>query len=139
MNNVSFKANLVVNKNLYTKIPEGTPQGYTDNLVEEYKKFLDIPVIKKVTEGDTIELYKDRYNRGFAIGIKYTTDKLDEPLKSGIYTNKKIPSVKSCNLIFDTMVYLIIKSGIKQGIVESTEKSFVRAVKKLLDDSKNMI
>lgn len=136
MNNISFKANLIVNKNLYTKMPEGTPQGYTDGLVEEYKKFLDIPVIKKVTESDTIELFKDKYNRGFAIGIKYTSDKLDEPIESGIYTNKKIPSVKSGSLIFDTMVYLMIKSGIEPKFYEKKEKSFARAVKKLLDDSK---
>lgn len=139
MNNVSFKANLVVNKNLYTKMPESTQKDYTDNLIREYKKFLDIGAIKKVTEGDTIELYKAKYNQGFALGIRYTSDKIEEPIESGIYTNKKIPSVHAGSLIHDTMIYLIMKSGIKQNFFESTKKSFIRAMKKLLDDSKTEV
>ena len=70
-------------------MPEGTPTNYTDNLVNEYKKFLDHRVIKEVTEGDTIEIYKAPYNKGFALGMRYTSDKLKEPIESGIYTNKK--------------------------------------------------
>lgn len=139
MNSISFKANLVVNKNLYNKMPQGTPNGYTDNLVQGYRKFLDNEIIKTVTQNDTIELYKDKYNRGFALGIRYTTDMLEKPIESGIYTNKKIPSVTVGSLIHDTMVYLIIKSGIKQKYSETTEKTFIKALQKLLEDYKNMI
>lgn len=139
MNSISFKANLVVNKNLYNKMPQGTPNGYTDELVQAYRKFLDNKVIKTVTQGDTIELYKDKYNRGFALGIRYTSDRLEKPIESGIYTNKKIPSVTIGSLIHDTMVYLIIKSGIKQKYFETTEKTFIKAIQKLLEDNKNML
>lgn len=139
MNNTSFKAKLIVNENLYNKMPQGTPDGYTDNLVNSYKKFLDNEIIKTVTKGDTVELYKDKYNKGFALGIRYTSDKLKNPIESGIYTNKKIPTVTVGSLIHDTMVYLIIKSGIQQKYSETTKKSFIRALQKLLDDNKNMI
>ena len=134
MNSVSFKANLIVDDSLYSKMPDGTLENYTNELVAGYKKFLDHKVIQAVTDGDTVELYKDKYNRGFALGIRYTSDKLDKPIESGIYTNKKIPSVSVGNVIHDTMVYLVIKSGIKQGFFETTQKSFIRAIQKMLDE-----
>lgn len=138
MNNISFKANLVVNDNLYKKMPQGTPENYTDDLVSDYKKFLDHRVIKKVTEGDTIELYKEPYRPGFALGIRYTSDKLEKPIESGIYTNKKIPEVKAGSIIFQTLQFLVIKSGIEQKYFEPHKKTFERALKKLyLEDSNN--
>ena len=134
MNSVSFKAKLIVDDSLYKKMPIGTPKNYTDNLIAGYKQFLERPAIQTVTEGDTIELYKDKYNRGFALGIRYTSDKLEKPIKSGIYTNKKIPTVKTGSLIHDTMIYLIIKSGIQQRFSETTPKAFVRAVNSMLEE-----
>ena len=136
MNSVSFKAKLIVDDSLYKKMPVGTPQNYTDDLVAGYKKFLDHKIIQTVTEGDTVELYKDKYNRGFALGIRYTSDKFDKPIESGIYTQSKVPSVRVGSLIHDTMVYLIIKSGIKQKYSESTKQSFTRALKKMLEEKK---
>lgn len=136
MNSVSFEANLIVDDSLYKKMPTGTPENYTDELVAGYKKFLDHKIIQAVTEDDTVELYKDKYNRDFALGIRYTSDKLDKPIESGIYTNKKIPGVTVGSLIHDTMVYLIIKSGIKQRLAEPTQKAFIRALQTMLDEKK---
>lgn len=134
MNSVSFKAKLIVDDSLYKKMPVGTPENYTDELVTGYKKFLDHKVIQAVTEGDTVELYKDKYNRGFALGIRYTSDKLDKPIESGIYTREKIPNVSVGSLMHDTMIYLIIKSGIKQRLAEPTQKAFIRALQTMLDE-----
>lgn len=132
MNNVSFKANLVVDKKLYTKMPAGTPEGFTNNLVKEYRKFIDHEVMQKLTEGDTIELYKAPYAPGFALGLKFTSDKLEKPIDGGVYTNKKIPNVHVGNLYFQTMQFIIAKSGIKMGYFEKIEDAFIRAAKKLL-------
>ena len=132
MNNVSFKANLVVDKKLYTKMPEGTPEGFTDSLVKEYKKFIDHEVMQKLTEGDTIELYKAPYKPGFALGLKITSEKLQEPFEGGIFTNKKIPNVRVGSLYFQTMQFIIAKAGIEIGYFEPIEKAFIRAGKKLL-------
>lgn len=137
MNSVSFKAKLIVDDSLYKKMPAGTPENYTDDLVAGYKKFLDHKVIQAVTEGDTIELYKAKYKPGFALGIRYTSDKLEKPIESGIHTQKKIPSVHVGSLMFDTMIFLIMKSGVKQRVAESTEKTFVRALEKMLDERKD--
>ena len=134
MNSISFKAKLIVDDSLYKKMPVGTPENYTNNLIAGYKQFLEHPAIKTVTEGDTIELYKDKYNRNFALGIRYTSDKLENPIESGIYTNQKIPTVKTGSLIHDTMIYLIIKSGIQQRFSETTQKTFVRAVNSMLEE-----
>ena len=136
MNSVSFKAKLIVDDSLYKKMPVGTPENYTDELVAGYKKFLDHRVIKAVTEGDTVELYKDKYNQGFALGIRYTSDKLEKPIESGIYTREKIPNVSVGSLMQDTMVFLIIKSGIKPRLAESTQKAFIRALETMLKERK---
>lgn len=136
MNNVSFKANLVVDKKLYTKMPAGTPEGFTDNLVKEYRKFIDHEVMQKLTEGDTIELYKAPYPPGFALGVKFTSDKLEKPIEGGVYTNKKIPNVNVGSLYFQTMQFIIAKSGIKMGYFEKIEDAFIRAAKKLKEDIK---
>lgn len=133
MNNLSFKANLIVDEKLYKKLPEGTPEGYTENLVAGYKKFLDHDVIKRATEGDTIELYKVPYRPGFAVGIRYTTDKFEKPLESGIFTNKKMPTVTSGSLIHDTMIYLMIKAGLKNISSYKFQDKFIKALKILLN------
>lgn len=137
MDNISFRANLIVDDSLYKKMPKGTPNGYTDNLVKDYKKFIDHKVIKEVTEGDTIEIYKAPYTKGFAIGMRFLSDKLDEPLETGIYTNKKIPDVKSSSLVFQTLLFLKIKSKIKDNHFESHIKSFKRAITALRESEQN--
>lgn len=141
MNNISFKANLVVDKKLYTKMPEGTPEGFTDKLVEDYRKFIDHEVMQKLTEGDTIELYKAPYRPGFALGLKITSDKLEKPFEGGVFTNKKIPNVHVGSLCFQTMQFIIEKAGIEVGYFEKIPNAFIRAGKKLLaemnQDSQN--
>lgn len=137
MDNISFRANLIVDDSLYKKMPKGTPDSYTDNLVKDYKKFIDHKVIKEVTEGDTIEIYKAPYTKGFAIGMRFLSDKLDEPLETGIYTNKKIPDVKSSSLVFQTLLFLKIKSKIKDNPFESHIKSFKRAITALRKSEQN--
>lgn len=134
MNNISFKANLVIDEKLYKKMPVGTPENFTDNLVCKYSEFINHKLMKELTEGDTIELYKAPHRPGFALGIRFTSDKLDEPLEGGVFTNKKIPDVNVGSLIFQTMQFIIIKSGIHQGIVEPTQKAFIRAAQKLLEE-----
>lgn len=136
MNNISFKANLVVDKKLYTKMPDGTPDGFTDNLVKEYRKFIDHEVMQKLTEGDTIELYKAPYAPGFALGLRFSSDKLKKPIDGGVYTNKKIPNVHVGSLYFQTMQFIIAKSGIETRYFERTEDAFIRAGRKILDEKK---
>ena len=135
--NISFKANLIVDKNLYTKMPKGTPEGYTDNLIGEYKKFIEHDVMKKITEGDTIEIYKAPYRQGFAVGLKITSDKFDEPFEGGVFTNKKIPSVSAGSLIFQTMQFVIAKADMTLRCSSKIKETFVKAAKKLLEEQKN--
>ncbi len=136
-NNISFCANLIVDDSLYNKMPANTPKNYTEDLVNEYKKFIDNKVIKEITKGDTVELYKAPYNRGFAIGMRFHSNKLQKPFETGIYTNKKTPEIKPSGLVFQTMLFLTEKSGIKQSPFEPHIKTFKRAVKALLDENNN--
>ena len=136
-NAISFKANLIVDDSLYNKMPKGTPDGYTDNLVSDYKKFLDHKVIKEVTEGDTVEIYKAPYRGGFAVGMRFSSDELSEPIETGIYTNKKTPNIKASSLIFQTFMFLKIKSKISDNPFEPHIKAFKRAIEALQDKKNN--
>lgn len=136
-NAISFKANLIVDDSLYKKMPKGTPDGYTDNLVSDYKKFLDHKVIKEVTEGDTVEIYKAPYRGGFAVGMRFSSDELSEPIETGIYTNKKTPNIKASSLIFQTFMFLKIKSKISDNPFEPHIKVFKRAIEALQDKKNN--
>lgn len=137
MNNISFKANLIVDKNLYTKLPAGTPEGYTDNLIGKYKEFVEHDVMKKITEGDTIEIYKAPCKHGFAVGLKITSDKFDEPFDGGVFTNKKIPSVSAGSLIFQTMQFVIAKANMTLRCSSKINETFVKAARKLLEEQQN--
>ena len=131
VNNISFCAKLIVDKSLYEKMPKGTPEGYSEELIEGYQNFLSHKAIEKITQGDTVEIYREKYNKGFALGIKYTSEALGKTIESGIYTNKKIPSVTLGELIYDTMSFIIIKSGIKQKLSKSHVENFIEAAKEL--------
>ena len=133
MKNVSFKANLIVNQNLYNSLPKQTEENYVENLITDYKKFLDNKFIKEATKNDTIEISRIKYRGGFAIGLSYTSDTLSEPIESGIYTNNKIPSVTPGSLIFQTQQFIIKKSGIKVYFLENHKERFIRALKKILN------
>ena len=133
MKDISFKAKLIVNPNLYNSLPEQTEENYVENLITDYKKFLDNKFIKEATNNDTIEISRIKYQRGFAIGLRYTSDTLSEPIESGIYTNSKIPSVTPGSLIFQTQQFIIKKSGIKVYFLENHKDRFIRALKKILN------
>lgn len=129
MNNVSFKANLVVNKNLYKNMPQGTPEKYTDELVSGYKKFLDHRVIRHVTDGDTIEISRKPYKQGFALNMKFISPSLEEPLELGIHTNKNIPMVTPSQLIYWTKRFIIEREHITQkSFFEKEIDMFKRAL-----------
>ncbi len=136
MKNVSFKANLIVNQNLYNSLPKQTEENYVENLITDYKKFLDNKFIKEATKNDTIEISRIKYQGGFAIGLKYTSDTLSEPIESGIYTNSKIPSVTPGSLSFQTQQFIIKKSGIKLYFLENHKDRFMRAIKEILKTDK---
>ncbi len=136
MNNISFKAKLIVDDKLYTKLPQGTPEGYTENLVSQYKSFVEHDVMKKLTEGDTIELYKAPYRQGFAVGLRFTSDKLEKPIEGGVFTNKKIPEVRAGSLIFQTMQFIIAKADMNLICSTRIKETFVKAAQKLLDEKK---
>lgn len=129
MNNISFRANLVVDNKLYNKVPDETSDGHVDDIINKYRKFLGNKHIENITKGDTIELYKAPYNKGFALGIRYISDKLDKPIEGGIYTNSKFPNIYAGNIITQTLQCIIEKEGIQRKAYESIQDAFIRALK----------
>ncbi len=120
MNNVSFKANLIINPNLQKNLPAGTPEEFPEKLINEFREFLNQPKIKQATEGDIIELKKGKHKGGFALEMDFISDKIKEPFKTGIYTNKKIPDIKPGELKYWTYMFLCHKKGEKPRMLESS-------------------
>ena len=134
MNNISFKANLKINNNLYKNLPQGTSSDFPVKLIEEYKRFLELPKIKKATDGDIIEIKKAKHTAGYAIELEFLSDKLKEPFKTGIYTNKSIPDFKSQDLKYWTYIFLCAKKNEKPRAFESS----YRMIERVLFDGKKI-
>ncbi len=129
MNRVSFKANLVVNPNLYNDMPSETPEDYTEQLVSGYKRFLNHKVIKHVTDGDTIEISRKAYDEGFAINMRFTSPELEEPLDIGIHTNKEKPTITVEKLVRWTKMFIIKRENItRKSLLETELGMYERAI-----------
>jgi len=124
---ISFKANLKVNKDIYKNLKNDNEISYVEGVVDKYKKFLEIHYIKKLSEGDTIELKKGKY-RGYSLELKITNDNMEEPFITGVYTTKKEPTIRCEDLNFQTLLYLCHKKGEKPKLSESS----IRYVKRVL-------
>lgn len=128
MKNISFKANLNINQNLYKDLPSGTPKEFPETLIQEFTEFLNNPKIKQATEGDSIEIKRAKHTSGFALEMDFVSDKIKEPFKTGIYTNKKIPDIKSNDLKYWTYIFLCHKKGEKLKALESSLKMIERVL-----------
>ena len=92
MFNISFGATLKVDENLYKKIPENTPKGQVEGVIEEYKSFIANPKMLKLLGDDTIELSKSKmkgYCKGYSVDLKITPADGSTPYKGGIFTTKQ--------------------------------------------------
>ena len=129
MNSVSFKANLVVNSNLYNNMPPETPKSYTKKLVSGYKEFLNQKFIKHVTDGDTIEISRKPHDEGFAINMRFTSPELATPLEIGIHTNKDKPTITAGQLIRWTKMFIIKRENItRKSFFENESDMYTRAI-----------
>ncbi len=128
MKNISFTANLKIDNNLYKNLPKGTSRDFPNKLISEYKAFLEMPKIKQATEGDIIQIKKAKHKPGFALELEFISDKLKEPFKTGIYTNKNIPDFKSQDLKYWTYIFLCAKKNEKPRAFESSFRMIERVL-----------
>lgn len=114
MNNISFRANLELDSSLYEKLPKGTPSDFPDQMISEFREFLDIPNIKAATDGDTIEL-KSPEHRGYTYALEatFSSESLKETIIQSIYLNEKIPNINPNKLKMWTLAFLCYKKGEK--------------------------
>lgn len=119
-NSINFCANLKIDRSVYENVPQKAAFGYPENVIEEYKKFLDIPKIKQLSEGDTVELRAKRYcGRGFALEINFICkDNPDKTiLGAGIYNSRNEANITSASLIYQTCQYLCEKFDLNQNSI----------------------
>ncbi len=143
MRNVSFKANLIIDPNIYNKPPQASaydPEG----LIAEYKKILEVPAIKKVTEGDTVKISKCAYTerdgifkegekkrkkQGWGIIIEFVSDKLQKPFVWPVcFGENSTSSPRLYDFAAATIDFLGQKAGVAPGARETKEAFAIRAV-----------
>lgn len=113
---LNFCANLKIDKSVYQKIPPKHIEGYPDAVIEEYKKFLEIPKIKQISEGDTIELKASGYcGKGFALKVNFICGSNPEKTikDAGVYNSKNEANIKSIDLVEQTCQFLCEKYDLK--------------------------
>lgn len=128
MNNISFKAELKVNQNLYKNLPAGTPKEFPDKLIGDFENFLKIPQIKKATEGDVIEISKAKHRGGFGIDLNFITKATGKVFQTGVYTNKQTPEINVNDLKYWTYMFLCDKKGESPRTFESSFRMIERVL-----------
>ncbi len=138
MQYISFKANLIIDSKMYKgKIPN-TDTGYLKGVFENYKQFLEIPVIKKLTDGDTIKISrynyterdgayrnseKTRKNHGWGVIIEFVSNKLKEPFLWPRFIGENCTSTLTlCDLESATFDFLGKKAGLNRGDYRKMEE-----------------
>lgn len=117
---ISFCANFSVNKNIYDKVTSSEARKALDSTVLEYEKFINHPKIEALTRDDTIELRRGKHKGGYALELEITNQKLEEPYVTGVYTNKKEPSISYKDLMHQTFLYICYKMGEKPRFLENS-------------------
>lgn len=117
---LNFCANLKIDKSVYQRIPPIHTEGYPDAVIKEYRKFLEIPKIKQISEGDTIELKASGYcAKGFAFKINFIC--ASNPKKTikdaGVYNSKNEAKVRTMDLVQQTCQFLCEKYNLKYNSI----------------------
>ena len=117
---ITFGANFRVNNNVYDRLASPEERDAVAKTVSEYEKFVNHPKIEALTEGDTIELKRAKHRGGYALELEITSPKLDEPYITGVYTNKKEPTISHRDLMHQTYLYICHRLGEKPRFFESS-------------------
>lgn len=129
MRNISFKASLNIDNNIYKELPSGAQSSKIQNVLGDYTAFLESPALKKATDGDSIIISRAKEKGyGFSLGMKFISDKLKEPFETVICTNKNSNNISSGELKYWTYMFLCAKKGEKPRMCESSFKMIERVL-----------
>lgn len=128
MDNVSFKATLKIDPDVYKNISKDMPAGYPESLVADFKKFINSPKIKAATEGDVIEIKTAKQKGGHGLEMKFISAKLPETFETEIHSSKKEPQISLGSLKYWTLMFLCHKQGEKPRAFESGFKMIERVL-----------
>lgn len=135
---VSFGANLIVDKNFGKNPPKRFSSENFDEVLDEYKTFLEDDRIKALTEGYTIALSTKNTKDGYCIYMDFTEKgkEDEEPLRVPICKSKAVNSpFKAASLKNFTFWFIARKSGEEPDFFET----FFRYIKRgVLEYAKNI-
>ncbi len=117
---ITFGANFRVNNNVYDKLTSSEAREAVASTISEYEKFINHPKVEALTKDDTVELRRGKHRGGYALELEITNPKLDEPYITGVYTNKKEPTISHKDLMHQTFLYICYKLGEKPRFSESS-------------------
>lgn len=117
VSNISFGAKLIVDKNVYEKVPPVHSEGYPDKVIQEYSEFLKLKKVDEMTRNDTIKLKRVRYGRGYGLRLDFICG--DNPQKTiehaGVYLAKNEANIRTSELIRQTIQFLCYKYDVPQN------------------------
>lgn len=117
---ISFGANLIVDKNFGKNPPKRFKSEDFDTMLEEYKTFLEDKNVKRLTEGDVIELSSKNTREGYCVFMDFTQKGEDEPIRVPICKARTVDSpFDALSLKTFTLWFIAQKSGEKPDFLES--------------------
>ena len=129
---INFCANLKINPNIFKKIPPNAPTDYPASYIKKWVQFFDTPLIKKMTDGDTIEIKHVPYaKRGYGVEFNFICG--NDPSKSvqgGYFNSKNSLSFSPISLPRQTFQFLCNKFDVKRGFFEKEVDCYRRLIEK---------
>lgn len=127
---ISFGANLIIDKNFGKKTPKKIDAENLQNVAREYREFVETDrVVNALTEGDTIEISTKSARDGYYINMNFFEKGSEEPVEVPICIGKGVDSqFRTSSLKFFTYWFIAHKSGEKPRFSESIFKYTKRGV-----------
>ena len=104
---ISFRANIKINPNIYQGL-KGAELEHMQKTVQECVDFMEIPRIKKATDGDTLEFSKATvkgYKNAHNIRLTFSNDNYTEPVEID-FCGFKAEQIKTGSILDQIFLYL---------------------------------
>ncbi len=144
MDKISFKAHLKIDDAVYKKLSKDIPRENLKKLFDDYKKFLNTPLLERMTRGDVVEIKDFKYRPYKGIEMVFHPDETDPLYKKGIFkkgvfkdnvlpvpiaTSKRPLDLRFDSLIRWTIFYLEEKLGEVHRITRENPIDFFKRVR----------
>ena len=131
---ISFRANIKINPNIYQGL-KGAELEHIKKTVQECVDFMEIPRVKKATDGDTLEFSKATvkgYKNAHNIRLTFNNEAYKEPVEID-FCGFKAEEIKTGSILDQIFLYLHnVKFNIPQRFSSTHESMRDEVIQELL-------